>query len=54
MITVEPWLVDVSGAVVVAADVVATVLSDVPANYEPQRGSCECSRTSESKQTNYR
>lgn len=31
MITVDPWLVDVSGCtVVVAPDVVATVLSDVP------------------------
>ena len=33
MITVETWLVDVSGAVVVPADVVATVLSDVPVNH---------------------
>ena len=40
MITVEPWLVDVSGAVVVPAGVAATVLSDVPTKHEEQRRQC--------------
>ena len=38
VITVDPWLVDVSGCtVVVAPDVVATVLSDVPLYKKPQQ-----------------
>lgn len=38
VITVDPWLVDVSGSavVVVAPDVVATVLSEVPDNPKRQ------------------